>query len=130
MTESEPPRIRVILPGSREVPGRLIRWRQDKRGLWWAQVELYVPGGAVNRLPGEDYAAVPREPATPDAPRYVLAVDTRDSPPTAELHLETCWELRRHVRWRRVTPLLDGLDGPDMLRFDDTTRCPVCLTPA
>lgn len=127
MSDSLSPRIRVTLPeGGGDTPGRLLRWRQDEAGAWWAEVTVHVPANAVTQVDGEDYSRVPREPAPP---RYVLATDTRLTPPAAELHLATCWEISRPATWRRITPMLDGVAGPDMLRFDDTTRCPLCLPP-
>jgi hypothetical protein len=124
MSDQPPPRIRVTLPG--DTAGRITGWRQDPAGQWWARVEIHAPATAVQQIPGEDYTAVPRQPAPP---RYVLATDTHTTPPTSELHQATCWEISQKTgspRWR-ITPLLDGLDGPDLLRFDDTTRCTICL---
>ena len=84
---------------------------------------VQVPAAAVQQMAGEDYTAVPRQPTT----RYVLATDTRPDPPTMELHVASCWAIQEPPVWQRITPLLDGLDGPDMLRFPDTTRCTACL---
>lgn len=121
MSEELSPRVRVTL--SNDVPARLRRWRQDKAGAWWAEVELYAPAAAVQQVAGEDYADVPREPA---GPRYVLATDTRVTPPTMELHLATCWEFSQPAAWRRITPVSGSQEARTALRFDDTTPCPVC----
>lgn len=124
MSESaEPPRVRVHLPG--ETPARLHRWRQDQTGRWWAEVTAYVPADAVRQVDGEDYADVPREPATPE-PRYVLATDTRNTPPTVELHRADCWEISQPATWRRITPVENPAVAQAAVRFDDTTTCPVC----
>lgn len=125
MPDSVPPRIRVTLPDGRDIPGRLTGWRQDDTGRWWGRVVVHIPAAAVEQLPDEDYTAVPRQPAEPP---YVLATDTHTTPPTSELHRADCWEISQKTgspRWR-ITPLLDGVDGPELLKFDDTTRCPVC----
>lgn len=66
----QPPRVRVTLPG--DAPARLLRWRQDDQGRWWAEVTTYVPAGAVRQVDGEDYDQVPREPATLPEQQYVL----------------------------------------------------------
>jgi hypothetical protein len=79
MPDSLPPRIRVALPGGGDIPGQLLRWRQDKSGTWWAEVTVHVPAAAVQQVAGEDYTAVPREPAET---RFVLSADTRTRPPT------------------------------------------------
>ena len=126
MPDSRPPRIRVTLPGGGDLPGRITGWQQDQDGQWWAVVTVRAPAAAVQQIPGEDYSGVPRKPA---GPRYVLATDARETPPTMELHTAGCWAISQPAPWRRITPLLDGVNGPDMLRFDDTTRCPVCLDP-
>jgi hypothetical protein len=125
MPDSLPPRIRVTLPGGRDLPGRITRWRQDKTGAWWAAVELYVPAAAVAQVDGEDYTAVPREPAEP---RYVLSADTRTRPPTVEMHAAGCWEIAQPAKWRRNTPL-SAKDARDQMLLPDTKTCPVC-TPA
>jgi hypothetical protein len=68
--DREPPRVTVALPDGRTVPGRIQAWRQGPDGRWWAEVTIHVPAEAVRQIDGEDYAAVPRHPATrpPAAP--------------------------------------------------------------
>lgn len=122
MPDSLPPRIRVTLPG--DTPGRITGWRQDKTGKWWAEVTVYAPAEAVQQVPGEDYSQVPRQPATPAG--YVLATDTRDEPPTVELHRADCWEIAQPARWRRITPVENAAVARAALQADDTTACPVC----
>lgn len=124
MPDSLPPRIRVTLPG--DTLGRITGWRQDKTGRWWAEVTVYAPAAAVQQVPGEDYTHVPREPATPAETRYVLATDTRNTPPTVELHRADCWEISQTATWRRITPVENPAVAQAAARFDDTTTCPVC----
>jgi hypothetical protein len=108
MTESvpvEPPTVTVRLPGGRRVTGALLRWRQNPVDhTWWAEVTTYVPAAAVAPVDGQDYAPVPREYAKSPEPGYVITADTRMSPPTAELHLATCWTIAEPAAWRRITP--------------------------
>lgn len=102
------------------MPARLLRWRQDKTGAWWAEVTLYAPAGAVQQLPGEDYTRVPREPATPpqaSADEYVI-----QKLPSGKLvlHRADCWAAEGHLT--PVPPEVETL----ALRFDDTEPCDIC----
>lgn len=126
MTDSPPspgPQVRVTLPDGRRVTGRLLRWRQDQAGVWWAEATVYVPARAVHPVDGEDYSAVERQPAEP---RYVLSVDTRLKPPQAVLHLTTCWTLDKPGSGTRITPMPDASKARGMLRFADTAACEAC----
>jgi hypothetical protein len=107
----EPPRVR--LPG--DVPARLLRWRQDPDGAWWAVVD--VPAAAVHPVPGEDYTAVPRDRA-PGAGRYVI-----QTLPSGQLvlHRSDCWA----ATGGRITPVEDGIEKA-ALRFPDTEGCEIC----
>lgn len=128
-SDPEPPRVYVTLPGGRQVAGRLLRWRQDKNGRWWAEIATYTPASAVAKIDGEQYDDVPRESATPPtagAADYVLAADTRQHPPTAEIHRTDCWSLAKPAQWIRLTPMPTAKDARDMLRFDGTTACTLC----
>lgn len=124
MPDSLPPLIRVTLPG--DTPGRITGWRQDNTGRWWATVEVHAPADTVQQVDGEDYTHVPRKPATPAEPRYVLATDTRNTPPTVELHRADCWEISQPATWRRITQVENPTVAAAALRADDTTPCPVC----
>jgi hypothetical protein len=124
--QPDPPRVRVTLPDGRVVTGRILRWRQGPDGEWWAEATWYVPAGAVQQVEGEDYSAVPREPA---GPRYVLSTDDRRPPgtkPTMELHLADCFTLGQIAAWTRITPVPSAERARGMLQFDDTTPCDVC----
>jgi hypothetical protein len=110
-------------PRHRDLPGRITGWQQDKTGRWWAEVEVRVPAGAVQRVAGEDYTQVPRAPAEP---QFVLAADSRTRPPTAELHLATCWLIAQPAAWRRVTPLPDADQARAQLKIPGTLVCTVC----
>lgn len=114
----EPPRVRVHLPG--DVPARLLRWRQDDQGRWWAEVALYAPADAVSQVQGEDYAAVPREPADPPAPEYVVQKLT-----SGQLVLHRagadCWG----ASGGRLTPVPPGTER-SALKFPDTEACEIC----
>ncbi|BBB01117.1 hypothetical protein RVR_8374 [Actinacidiphila reveromycinica] len=125
-----PPRIHVALPGGARVTGRLLRWRQDRTGAWWAEVSLYVPAAAARQVDGEDYDGVPREPAAPTAAAYVMAADTRATPPTAEIHRVDCWMIADRAEWLRVTPLaeVEDVDPAALAAFPDTSLCGVCMT--
>jgi hypothetical protein len=125
MPDSPPPRIRVTLPDDRDLPGHLLRWRQDPDGQWWAEITLHIPATAISKVDGQDYSAVPREPATP-APRYVLATDTRLRPPVAELHQATCWTLDKPAAWLRITPIPDAAQARDQARIPGTLICTGC----
>ncbi len=105
------------------MPGRITGWRQDQTGQWWAEITLHAPAAAVQQLPGEDYTAVPRQPA---GPRYFLTADTRTKPPTAEMHQAGCWEIAKPAAWRRDTPMPSIQDARDQLKFPSTQVCPVC----
>jgi hypothetical protein len=100
------------------MPARLLRWRQDDQGRWWAEITTYVPADAVRPVSGEDYTAVPREPATPPAPGYVI-----QTLPSGQLilHEATCWA----ATGGRITPVEDGIEKA-VLRFDDTEACEIC----
>ncbi len=126
MSDPLPPRIRVALPGGQDVPGRLIRWRQDKTGAWWAAVEVYVHAAAVQQVAGEDYDQVPREPAEIE-PRYVMvAFQDPDGKRKAEMHVADCRAIPHGSSTHRVTPMPDADAAKGMLAFDDTTPCTVC----
>lgn len=117
---SAAPQVRVTLPGGRVTVGPLLRWRQDQQtGAWFADVAVSVPAAAVQQVSGEDYTSVPREPT---APRYVLSVDTRLTPPTMELHVDGCWVIAEPAAWRRITPC------PDLrlVLRSDGTACTAC----
>lgn len=119
-----PPRVRVTLPGGHRTPARLLGWRQADDGVWRAEVALEVPAAAVARVAGEDYTAVPRQPAPP---RYVLVASApAGGKPTAELHLATCWTLHSTAPHERVTPVPDAATARGMVGFADTTACGVC----
>jgi hypothetical protein len=120
MSDSLPPRVRVTLPEA--TPGRITSWQQDQDGQWWAEITVRAPAAAVQQVPGEDYTAVPRQPAPP---RYVLATDTRITPPMMELHHAGCWAIAQPARWRRITPVAASV-ARGMPKFDDTTACEVC----
>lgn len=126
MPDSRPPRIRVTLPG--DAPGTLHGWRQDRDGRWWGRVEVWAPAEAVQQVPGEDYTQVPRTPREPadGGVEYVLATDTRDIPPTMELHKADCWAIEQPARWRRITPVPSPAEARGMLSFPDTTACETC----
>lgn len=122
--EPEPPRVRVAL--SAGTPARLLGWRQDpETGRWWAEVTVYAPATAVQQVAGEDYSQVPRQPATPPS-GYVLATDTRNTPPTMELHEAACWEISQPASWRRIAPLENTRVARASLQAADTAPCPVC----
>jgi hypothetical protein len=116
VSDPEPPRVRVHLPG--DAPARLLRWRQDQDGHWWAEVTTYVPADAVRPVDGEDYTAVPREPATPPAPGYVI-----QTLPSGQLvlHRADCWA----ATGGRITPVPAGVEAT-ALRFPDTEPCEIC----
>jgi hypothetical protein len=122
MSDAPPPRVHVTLPGGRRVEARLLRWRQQD-GAWQAEVALTIPAAAVQQVAGEDYSQVPRVPAPPS---YVLATDTRLTPPTGEVHRADCWCIAQPAAWRRVIPFLDGVTPDAMARWPDTTLCGVC----
>lgn len=124
-----PPRVEVRLPGDRTVPGRLLAWRQDRNGQWWAEVTIHVPAASVQQVDGEDYTAVPRHPATrtPAAPQFVLTADTRPGQPRAAvLHKGDCWTLDDHATWINVTLVASTEQAHDALRFPDTSACTIC----
>lgn len=112
----EPPRVRLALPG--EVPARLLRWRQDEAGRWWAEVTLVVPVDAVQRVEGEDYAGVPRLAAPPPPPEYVV-----QTLPGGQLvlHQADCWA----ATGGRITSVPPGIEKT-ALRFEDTDPCDIC----
>jgi hypothetical protein len=109
----EPPRVRVHLPG--DVPTRLLRWRQDDQGRWWAVID--VPAAAVHPAPGEDYTAVPRDRA-PGTGRYVI-----QTLPSGQLvlHRADCWA----ATGGRITPVPDGIEKA-AAKFEDTEACEIC----
>ena len=121
MTEHPPPRVRVTLPGGHAVPGRLLRWRQDRAGAWWAEAVLPVPAAAVQQTAGEDYAQVPREAAVSAESRYVLG----PLPPGAGerrqvLHIVGCWL----IQGRTVAATAE--DARSLLRDGRATACDAC----
>jgi hypothetical protein len=126
----EPPRVHVTLPGGHRATGRLLRWRQSDDGRWWAEVAVPAPAGAIGQVAGEDYSAVPREPAQPDGQaglRYVMEVDKRRPNSGATIHDATadCFLLEKPAAWSRLTQLTaDQARG--QLRIDGTTACTVC----
>lgn len=122
MSDSLPPRVRVTLPG--DTPGRITRWQQDQDGQWWAEITVRAPAAAVTQVPGEDYTAVPREPA---GPWYVMVAPTDPAQPrSAEIHAAGCFAIPAKSRRFRITPMPDAAAARDMLGFDDTTACTVC----
>lgn len=121
-----PPRVHVTLPGGRQVPARLLRWRQGDTGAWWAEVTLPVPAAAVDRVDGEDYTLVEREPAAPPEPRYVL----QPLPPGPDgarlvLHLEGCFAVGQ-TKFRQPLAVPDSQQAASMLRFANTEACTIC----
>ena len=121
MSDPTPPRVHVTLPGGRAVPGRLLRWRQDRAGAWWAEVALPVPAAYVQQTAGEDYAQVPREAAVPAEPRYALG----PLPPGVgerrqALHIVGCWLIQG-----RTTPATQE-DARALLRHGGATACDAC----
>lgn len=126
MTDSEPPRVRVALPGGRGTGGRLHAWRQGPDGRWWAQVTIHVPAGSVAKMDGEDYASIPREP------RYVLDSSLPPGPtgPRFVLHQlgVPCWALdsARDQRGVRITPVGDTTQARALLLINDTITCDIC----
>lgn len=120
MSDPPPPRVHVTLPDGR-VEARLLRWQQQDDGTWHAEVALTVPAGAVQKVDGEDYSAVPRVSA---GLRYVLSTDTRAEAPRMQLHVEgRCFVIAKPAAWRRLTPCPDPVAA---LRFPDTTACTAC----
>lgn len=91
-----PPRVSVALPeGGPTVTARLLRWVQAADGSWQPEVALDVPAAAVTPVQGEDYSAVPREPAEPPLPVWVIAPIGRDPDGPHEVHdAARCWLLR------------------------------------
>ncbi|MEE4541020.1 DUF6233 domain-containing protein [Streptomyces sp. V4-01] len=127
--DAPPPRVEVRLPGGCTTPGRLLAWRQGPDGAWWAQAVIQVPAAAIAQVAGEDYTAVPREPAVraPAAGGYVLAADTRPGQPRAAvLHAADCWTLGKLARWTMITPVDDPDQARALLLIDDTTACDAC----
>lgn len=87
--------MQLTLPGGRTAPARLLRWHQGPDGTWRAEVALTVPAGAVRQVDGEDYSAVPREPAEPPLPAWVIAPIGRDPDAPHEVHdAARCWLVR------------------------------------
>jgi|SRR5690349_3420793 len=127
MSDPEPPRVHVTLPGGGHATGRLLRWRQGPDGRWAAEVAVHVPAAAVEQVEGEVYADVPREPATPPEVRYVLdrLPAGADGKPRLVLHVAGCWATGRQ-KLNPPTPVPTARDARDMLRFNDTTACTVC----
>lgn len=125
MSDPPPPRIRLALPGRRDLPGRLTGWRQDETGAWWAEVTIHAPAAAVQRIEGEDYTQVPREPA---GPRYVMvaALNPDGGKRSAEIHTAGCFAIPRKSSLHRVMDMPDAEAARGMLQFDDTTPCTVC----
>lgn len=127
---SEPPRVRVHLPG--DAPGRLLRWRQDQTGRWWAELVVHAPAEVVQQVDGEDYSQVPREPATPPQSAhggYLLVAPkvAPGQPVKAELHRVGCWSIPQvSTSTLRVTPIEDADQARGLLRFPDTTPCTAC----
>lgn len=124
MPDSRPPRVRVALPG--DAPGTLHGWRQGPDGRWWGRVEAWAPADALRQVDSEDYSQVPRQPAPAPGPQYVLATDTRDTPPTMELHRADCWAIETPAQWRRITPVPTPAEARSALGFPDTTACEAC----
>ncbi len=119
-----PPRVHLTLPGGAVVEARLLGWQQADDGSWLPEVALTVPAGAVTRVDGEDYAAVPRVSAPA---RYVLVTSTPPKGrPTMELHLTTCFTLGSVAFHQRVTPVGSADLARDALRFPDTSACDLC----
>lgn len=110
--EPNPPRVRLNFPG--DAPARLRRWRQDQNGQWWAELTVYAPAGAVRRVSGEDYAAVPRIPAGTGCVVQTL--------PSGQLvlHRADCW-----AAGGRTTPVPPGTEK-SALKFSDTEPCEIC----
>ena len=123
MTDSPPdspgPEIRVTLPDGRGITGRLLRWRQDQTGAWWAETVLCVPAADVQQTAGEDYSAVPRGLAEPP---FVLAPLRHDTPgrPALDLHTLGCWLIQG-----RATPAT-AEDARFRLRDGGVTACDAC----
>jgi hypothetical protein len=121
MSDAPPPRIRVTLPAGEAgpVPGRLVSWHQEA-GDWWAEVLVRVPAGAVGKVDGEDYSAVPRDAAPV---QYVLQTLRQDIPEQRALvlHVAGCWAAEG-----RLTPVDTADRARGMLRFDDTSACDIC----
>jgi len=89
-------------------------------------VAVCVPAGAVEQVLGkESYSNVPRE-MEPAQVRYVLATDTRKTPPIVEVHTADCWTIAESTVWRRITPIPDISAARGMLMFGDTAACTIC----
>lgn len=115
------------LPGGRTAPGRLLRWRQDKTGAWWAEVTTHVPAGTVGQVDGEDYSAVPREPAAPAEPTFLLVSPTTERPqPLITVHRPDCFTVKRYSTHHRIQEI-SARDARTMIaKFGDTEACQIC----
>jgi hypothetical protein len=93
---------------------------QDADGTWQPEVALTVPTVAVRQVDGEDYSQVPRGPAGPPEPVWVVAPVGRahDGPP--EVHdAARCWLVRggRTVaREQARAAIAQGVPGCDVCR--------------
>lgn len=123
----DPPHVEVGLPGGRTVPGRLLRWRRDAAGRWWAEITTHVPAGAVRQVDGEDYTAVPREPAVPTERVYLLVSYVQKRPePLLTVHELGCFTVKENL-WRYRIQEISALDARTMLaKFADTKACTLC----
>jgi hypothetical protein len=88
---------------------------------------MYVPAAAVVPRDGQDYAAVPREPAEPPA-RYVFDNETHDGEERRmRLHVGDCPILDRLPPGVRITPIEDVRAARCLVeKFHDTVACEVC----
>ncbi|MEC3997199.1 hypothetical protein VSR01_28335 [Actinacidiphila sp. DG2A-62] len=90
-------------------------------------MSLYAPAAAVRQIPGETYAAVPREPAAAPEPVYLLVSPGPDRPERQlVVHEPDCFTLGKN-RWRYTIQTIDaGMARTMMARFDDTEPCQIC----
>lgn len=126
MSDHEPPRVRFTLPGGAQTTGRLLRWRQDKTGTWWAEVATYAPASAVQQVTGEDYDDVPREPARPThaaAAEYVFD-NARRAELILTLHRADCPVIPAKIGIRLTPATAD--EARAQLKVSGTAVCDVC----
>ncbi|BBB02015.1 hypothetical protein RVR_9697 [Actinacidiphila reveromycinica] len=123
----EPPLVHIVFPESGgRVGAQLLQWCQAPAGHWSAEVTLSVPPLALAQIAGEDYADVPRSRERLQGNTYVVSVDTRPQPSTAEVHTVGCQTIADPAEWTRIIPVATAGDARKVIDRFEVTACSTC----
>jgi len=96
-------------------------WQRGADGAWRALVELPVPAIVVARIPGEDYAHVPRSTGGQDV-AYLLTAARLADVCVVTLHRADCWA----VFTRGATPVVTTRVARFLVNAEQVTPCDAC----